>query len=111
AARTQSDADRLDARLTDWISDRVTLAGRSADLRARIYRSIAYAIDDALAHASQHRKKTGYDYDVIEEDLALNLACLRSLIALAGSRGAQVVLYQAPERGDLPPLADPARQE
>jgi hypothetical protein len=108
SAQTVSGADRIDEAVTEWVGGHVTLTGRSADLRARIYRQIANGIDDALAH--KQSAKASYSYDVIEPDLELNLAALRTLFRLLRSRGTQLVLYYAPERDDLPPLADPVRQ-
>src|SRR5262249_45277395 len=108
AARTRSDADRLDEALSAWVGRRVALSGRSADLRARIYRSIAFAIDDVLAHRGGSPE---YAYDVIETDLLFNLACRRALLRLLHAQHARVVIYQAPQRTDLPPMADPLREE
>jgi hypothetical protein len=103
-ARTRSLADRFDDRATRWLGERVTLLGRSADLRARLYRSTAHWVQGRLAG-------TGNTYDVIAADLAFNLACFRALVQLLHAHGAQVVIYWAPERTDLPPMMDRGPQE
>lgn len=105
--RQQSSADRLDARLTEDLGRHVALLGQSAEVRSRVYRELAYAIDTWVVP----EQTEGYSYDLIEDDLELNLACLRALLRWLAEDGARVLLYRAPERSDLAPLLDPRRQD
>ncbi len=102
--RTRSDADKLDARITDWVKDRLTLLGRSDDIRARLQLDVV----DPLQNAVVDRVHRAYDYDAIQDDYRFNMDCLRTLLRLLRSRGSQVICYLAPERSDVPPLLDPA---
>jgi hypothetical protein len=105
--RVQSDADRLDSKLTDWIGQHLTLLGDSANLRANV--QLDYI--DPLQNAIVDRVHKAYDYDLVEPDYQFNLNCLRALLRLFHSRGAQVICYLAPQRSDVPPLMDPTREE
>jgi lysophospholipase L1-like esterase len=105
--RVQSDADRLDGKLTDWIGQRLTLLGDSASLRARAQREYIAPLQNAVVD----RVHKAYDYDEIETDYQFNLNCLRALLRLFRSRGSQVICYLAPQRSDVPPLLDPAGEQ
>lgn len=105
--RVLSSADALDSDITDWIGERLTLLGDSGSLRARV--QLDYI--DPLQNAVVDRVHKAYDYDVVEADYRFNLSCLRALLRLFHSRGAQVVCYLAPERSDVPPLMDPAGEQ
>jgi hypothetical protein len=105
--RVQSDADKLDATLTDRIKERLTLLGDSGTLRARVQLDYIDPLQDALG---EHVHKS-YEYDVVEHDYQFNMTCLRTLLRLFRSRGSQVVCYMAPERTDVPPLMDPAGEQ
>ena len=96
-------ADRTDERLQHNIGEQVTLIGRSPDIRADVYRRFAYALDFAL----EGQRSQTWTYDVVEQDRALNMKCLETLIRLTRSSGSQMVLYFAPERTDFPPLMNP----
>lgn len=104
--RLRSDSDRIDEGLTGWTADRLTLMGKSADLRARIFRSLT----DRVQRLWDDRQSVKYSYDLVEHDFAFNLQCLRAVVRLLRQHGAIVFCYYAPERNDLPPLLDPARQ-
>ena len=101
-----SDADRWDEHLTKQLSTRLTLLGRSAELRARLLRRAAQGLGARVGE----RRDVAFSYDVLEADLALNLAMTRTLAHLLRSRGAHVIAYFAPERSDATPLVDPARR-
>ncbi|MDY7092250.1 MAG: hypothetical protein SX243_04675 [Acidobacteriota bacterium] len=103
--RQRSAADRMDARLTEILGEEVALIGRSPDLRARLYRELAYGIEHWLVP----QEESAFSYPVIDADLELNLACLRTLLRWLDADGARVLLYRAPQRSDLPPLVDPRR--
>ncbi|MCB1056475.1 MAG: hypothetical protein KDD11_13315 [Acidobacteria bacterium] len=105
--RQRSSADRFEARLDDTLGRRVALIGDSAEVRARVYRELAYAIDTWLV-PEQDR---GYSYDLIEDDLELNVASLEVLFRWLAEDGAKVIVYRAPERSDLAPLLDPRRED
>lgn len=102
--RTRSDADKLDARITDWVKDRLTLLGQSDAIRARLQLDVV----DPLQNALVDRVHRAYDYDVIQDDYRFNMDCLRVLLKLLRSKGSRVICYLAPERSDVPPLLDPA---
>lgn len=105
--RTKSDADRLDELLTGWAGDSLTLMGRSAALRVRLYRALTYQVQRAW----DDRTTVKYTYDLIERDFHFNVSSLRTLIRVLKQHGATVCCYLAPERTDLPPMMDPERQE
>jgi hypothetical protein len=105
--RLRSDSDRIDEVLTNWTANQLTLMGRSADLRAHIFRTLT----DRVQRLWDDRKNVTYSYDLVEHDFAFNLECLRSMVRLLRQRGATVICYYAPERSDLPPLLDPKRQD
>lgn len=104
--RLRSDSDRLDEMLTAWVSERCTLMGKSADLRAHIYRTMT----DRVQRMWDDRQTVKYSYDLVEHDYRFNLECLRAAVRLLRQQGATVFCYHAPERDDLPPLMDPERQ-
>jgi hypothetical protein len=99
-------SDRIEDALADAVAPHIALLGKNAELRAQVYRRFAYALDSALA-----KGEGGPSYDVVEADLQFNLACLDALFELWQKRGVRVLVYQAPERSDLPPVCDPARQQ
>lgn len=103
--RTRSLADRYDDRASRWLGGRIALLGESAALRAQLYRSIVNWAQVRLGGTQ------GTRYDVIRADLHFNLACLRALLRLFQAQGAQVILYWAPERNDLPPMMDSGPQQ
>jgi hypothetical protein len=105
--RLRSDSDRLDEALTHWAEDHLTLMGKSAELRATIFR----VLTDRVQRLWDDRTTVKYSYDLVEADYAFNVACLRTLVRLLRQNGATVICYYAPERSDLPPLMDPRRQE
>src|SRR4051812_24646563 len=105
--RLRSDSDRLDESLTHWAEDHSTLMGKSAELRANIFRLLT----DRVQRLWDDRKSVKYSYDLVESDYAFNLDCLRTMVRLLRQNGATVFCYYAPERTDLPPLMDPERQE
>lgn len=98
----QSDADRLDERLTRSLGSSSVLLGESAELRARVYRPVVRFFADRLR--SDERRFT---YAALPADFVRNLACLDVLLRLLHASGSRLVLYFAPERSDLPPLVDP----
>jgi hypothetical protein len=104
--RLRSDSDRLDEMLTAWVAERCTLMGKSADLRAHIYRTMT----DRVQRMWDDRQTVKYSYDLVEHDYRFNLECLRAVVRLLRQQGATVFCYYAPERDDLPPLMDPERQ-
>jgi len=104
--RLRSDSDRLDELLTAWVSERLTLMGKSADLRAHIYRTMT----DRVQRMWDDRQTVKYSYDLVEHDYRFNVECLRAVVRLLRQQGATVFCYHAPERDDLPPLMDPERQ-
>ncbi len=104
--RLRSDSDRLDEMLTAWVSERSTLMGKSADLRAHIYRTLT----DRVQRLWDDRQSVKYSYDLVEHDYRFNVECLRATVRLLRQQGATVFCYYAPERDDLPPLMDPDRQ-
>lgn len=104
--RLRSDSDRLDEMLTAWVSERSTLMGKSADLRAHIYRTMT----DRVQRLWDDRQSVKYSYDLVEHDYRFNVECLRTAVRLLRQQGATVFCYYAPERDDLPPLMDPERQ-
>ncbi|MCK6548436.1 SGNH/GDSL hydrolase family protein [Myxococcota bacterium] len=105
-AQMRSAADRLDEALVDRLEEELTLVGKSNDMRALIYRALTVDIQQSFTNAQQT-----YLYDVVENDYALNVACLGAYLRLLRARGVSVLVYLAPERSDLPPLVDPAGQE
>jgi hypothetical protein len=101
----RSDADRLDEKLTDAVSSKSALIGQSAAIRARVYRSVAYQIDAfAGARTSQHVDPP------VEQDLEINKAAFSALFRLAQNANCKLLVYLAPERSDLPPIVDGARE-
>jgi len=104
--RLRSDSDRIDEVLTAWVSERLTLMGKSADLRAQIYRTMT----DRVQRMWDDRQSVKYSYDLVEHDYRFNVECLRAAVRLLRQQGATVFCYYAPERDDLPPLMDPERQ-
>jgi hypothetical protein len=104
--RLRSDSDRLDEMLTAWVSERSTLMGKSAELRAHIYRTMT----DRVQRMWDDRQSVKYSYDLVEHDYRFNVECLRAAVRLLRQQGATVFCYYAPERDDLPPLMDPERQ-
>jgi hypothetical protein len=107
ADRLRSDSDRLDETLTSWAANRVTLMGKSADLRAQIFSILTGRVQNLW----DDRQTVKYSYDLIEHDYAFNLKCLEALLRLLKHSGATVICYYTPERTDLPALADPRREE
>jgi len=105
--RLRSDSDRLDETLTHFAEDHLTLMGKSAELRANIFRLLT----DRVQRLWDDRKSVKYSYDLVESDYAFNLDCLHTMVRLLRQNGATVFCYYAPERTDLPPLMDPRRQE
>lgn len=103
--RMRSDADRVNEHLIDRLEEQVTLLGRSRDLRVLIYRWLTFDLQESFA-----TQKETYLYDAVPADLELNRRCLFALLRLLRARGATVLVYLAPERSDLPPLVDPAKQ-
>ncbi|MBI3837586.1 MAG: SGNH/GDSL hydrolase family protein [Planctomycetia bacterium] len=104
--RLRSDSDRIDESLTTWIGSRLTLMGKSAELRAQIFRTLT----DRVQRLWDDRESVKYSYDLVEHDYAFNVKCLRAVVRLLKEHGATVLCYYAPERSDLPPLMDPDRQ-
>jgi hypothetical protein len=105
--RTRSYADKLDEKITGRVGNKITLLGRSEELRARIYREFNYGVVGKLTSNPDNTPQ----YDVVESDLDFNLKCLQALVRLLRSNGASIVFYFAPERSDLPALIDSAQQE
>jgi hypothetical protein len=105
--RLRSDSDKIDEVLTAWVGSHLTLMGRSADLRAALFRTMTQRVQQMWSD----RTAPEYSYDLIEHDYQFNLACLRALMRLLTERGATVVCYYAPERSDLPLLMDPRPQD
>ncbi len=105
--RQRSAADRFDRLLSSWAGQRLQLLGRSNELRAAVYRKVALTIDDLLVR----KEGIDYVYGVVDRDLHHNLASLRALLRMLTESGSRVLVYQAPERDDFPPLIDPARQQ
>ena len=104
--RMRSDSDRIDELLTTWAAEHLTLMGKSAELRGQIFR----ALTDRLQEFWVDRKSVKYTYDLVESDYKFNVECLRAIVKLLRQNGATVICYYAPERTDLPPLLDPAKQ-
>lgn len=107
AERMRSDSDHIDQQMTTWAADHLTLMGKSADLRAQIYRVLTERVQTVW----DDRTTVKYTYDLVESDYAFNYKCLLATLRLLTSHGAKVVCYYAPERDDLPPLLDPVKQE
>jgi hypothetical protein len=105
--RVRSDSDRIDELLTNWASGRMTLMGKSAELRAQIFR----ALTDRVGRLWDDRTSVKYSYDLVEHDYTFNLECLQAVARLLKQSGATVFCYYAPERSDLPPLMDPHKQD
>lgn len=103
--RMQSDADRLDGEITDWLGEYVTLIGRSAELRGRLYKNLVDRLQESLVHNIKN-----YQYGVVESDLDFNLKCMRLLLRLLAEHDVSVLVYYAPQRSDLPAFTD-SRQE
>jgi hypothetical protein len=106
ADAARSDADRADERVMEKVGEHVVLIGESAGFRVRLFRLFAYQLDALLQGRS-----TKPDYEVIDNDLAFNVACERALLRLLKSKGVAVVYYLTPERTDLPPLISPEREQ
>jgi hypothetical protein len=104
--RLRSDSDRIDDALTTWASNRLTLMGQSAELRATIFRMLT----DRVQRLWDDRTNVKYSYELVEHDYTFNVECLRAMLRLLKQNGSTVVCYFAPERSDLPPLLDPQRQ-
>ncbi len=104
--RLRSDSDRIDEMLTTWAAGHLTLMGKSADLRAQFYRTLT----ERVQRMWDDRQTVKYSYDLVEHDYAFNVQCLRATVRLLRQHGATVFCYYAPERSDLPPTMDPARQ-
>jgi hypothetical protein len=99
----QSHADRLDERLTRGLGAGSVLLGESAELRARVYRSVVHFLGSRLRRGDRR-----FTYAAIEGDYAQNFACLESALRLLRANGSRLVVYFAPERSDVPPLVDPS---
>jgi hypothetical protein len=104
--RLKSDSDRIDEVLTAWASGQLTLMGKSAELRAELFRTMTERVQDMW----NDRTTVDYTYDLVQHDYEFNLECLRAMLRLLTARGATVVCYYAPERSDLPLLMDPDQQ-
>jgi hypothetical protein len=104
--RMKSHADRLDERLHSQAKRYSALVGESEEIRSRLFRLLNSRVQKLWAE----RKTAEFQYDLIEEDYRLNLPCLQALLLELRGVGTQIVLYYAPERGDLPPVMNPARQ-
>jgi hypothetical protein len=105
--RLQSDSDRIDQWLTEQLGERLTLLGKSAALRGRLFRTMT----NRVQRVWEERGQIEYSYDLVDSDYAFNVQCLRALVRLLRAHGATVICYLAPERSDLPPLMDPNRQD
>src|SRR5205814_286746 len=62
-AKRRCQADRWNEQLTDWAEGHLTLLGKSADLRGRLY----HALTSRVQSLSQERK-VSYFYDLVEDD-------------------------------------------
>lgn len=103
--RQRSHADEIDAKLTEHLGESSSLFGGSASVRARIYRALSQGIGAAFVRESDGPNAA------VEDDIALNVAAARAIFALARARGIRVLVYQAPERSDLPPIVDVTRRD
>ena len=101
--QTLSHADKLETVATHWLGERITLIGKSEDLRARLYRSTVMPVQDALAGET-------LQYGVVESDLRFNVSCLVSVFRLLSEMKASVMIYVAPARSDLPAYITPERE-
>lgn len=105
ATQELSHADAFDKKLTQHVADFWPLLGRSTEIRQLVYRSVNFWISERLV-----ADEKGFNYEVVEPDLALNVAAFETLLRVATARGAKVLVYRAPERDDLAPLMNPARE-
>ena len=104
--RLKSDSDRVDELLTGWMRERMTLMGKSTELRAQIFRGLT----DRVQRLWDDRTNVSYSYDLVAHDYDFNVKCLRAMLRLLRQSGATVICYYAPERSDLPPVMDPRRR-
>lgn len=99
-----SHADAFNASINDAVGPYVTLVGKSSEIRQRIYQRLNHEIFTPFQTVLS---RGGYNYDVIEDDLKLNLAALEVFIRWLAADEITLLAYSAPERNDLPPLIDP----
>lgn len=95
--RVKSDADVLDEILTSWVSSRSMLMGKSAELRAQLFRMA----NSRFQRNAIDRPADQYFYDMSPEALRFNTECLRALVRLLKRHDAQVFCYWTPQRTDL----------
>jgi len=100
-----SPAEQWNEKLTDLAEERVTLLGKSAELRGYIGRLLLTRVQSL-----SRDRDMAYVYDLVEGDYAFNRKCLETLLRLLKQQGAEVICYYAPQRSDQPLMMDPEQQ-